>query len=162
MLAVGMGLVIPTVISRGRVLCFYRREDAVAAISNGVFLARDGFGLGTYPLEAKVWAVPPAFVWWLIKPGDAQGRFWGVGMWWSGTSSVSNAPRREFRVLLWPLDVVSIGVGVALLWTGAWARSRARSGRCSACGYDLSGLGPGKSCPECGKRGVGEGAGGAG
>lgn len=28
---------------------------------------------------------------------------------------------------------------------------RARRGRCSRCGYDLSGLPPGRACPECGR-----------
>jgi hypothetical protein len=33
-----------------------------------------------------------------------------------------------------------------LLWRGLWASA----GKCLMCGYDRSGLAPGKACPECG------------
>lgn len=67
-------------------------------------------------------------------------------------------------VMLWTAMLLSVGVGVGLVWSVAHRRRRSGVAGCPTCGYDLAGLGPGKSCPECGKRGVGvgEGAGGAG
>ena len=53
--------------------------------------------------------------------------------------------------MLWPIALTANIGGALLVRNGSRARLRARIGKCVACGYDLSGLTPGSSCPECGK-----------
>jgi hypothetical protein len=64
---------------------------------------------------------------------------------WSGELETASGPEIHLRVPLWLTTFVS-AVGSGGAW---WVRlRRARTG-CKRCGYDLSGLPPGSSCPEC-------------
>ena len=47
-----------------------------------------------------------------------------------------------------------LALPLAALTTWLWHLDRSKPGVCSACNYDLTGLAPGSTCPECGKGGV--------
>ncbi len=56
----------------------------------------------------------------------------------------------------WPEFIINTAFWAGVLWLvfggAAWLRGlwRIRQGRCAACGYDLRGLAPRSTCPECG------------
>lgn len=66
-----------------------------------------------------------------------------------------NMDRVNAFSLLVPALAVALGLtGLAILLGPKMRRARAKrlwrkQGRCTACGYDLTGLGPGHKCPEC-------------
>lgn len=64
--------------------------------------------------------------------------------WWFGHEEFGEGEYRFFP--LWPL-----ALSAAL---GGWAvaRSTPRTNQCRRCRYDLSGLGEGSVCPECGSK----------
>lgn len=98
-----------------------------------------------------------------ISIGDSRG-YYGIQTGWT----MIRNPYPEFR--LWfewsrggpvgalPNVAIPLWMPAVLLaaWSGAtWrrhlrVRGRAARGACASCGYDLEGLPPGTSCPECG------------
>ena len=55
------------------------------------------------------------------------------------------------------VNTLSYALFSAALWAGfmalrAWRRGR--RGRCTRCAYDLTGLGAGAACPECGSEAI--------
>jgi hypothetical protein len=54
----------------------------------------------------------------------------------------------DLRIPLWA-PFLLVASPAAWLWERK-RRGRFRAGRCAHCGYSLSGLAPGASCPECG------------
>ncbi|HZW07099.1 MAG TPA: hypothetical protein VFF65_08235, partial [Phycisphaerales bacterium] len=57
---------------------------------------------------------------------------------------------RSIAVVLWPIPPLLVACSALLLRSGILARRRSKAGCCTACGYDLTGLGAGAACPECG------------
>ena len=55
------------------------------------------------------------------------------------------------RAVLWPVPLLLWFPGVMVLRSGIIARRRAITGKCRACGYDLSGTSASSPCPECGE-----------
>ncbi len=64
---------------------------------------------------------------------------------------VGNRKVWGMNVLLWPFGAVALGGGVPLIVSGKCVRRLVNRGACERCGYDLKGLAPEASCPECGK-----------
>lgn len=96
----------------------------------------------------------PSLTWWFTRTPDTQ-TLWGVMS--RGRYREGSTQSDEFRVVLWPPAVVGLCGGGLLLWAGGRARKASRPHLCPKCGYDLAGLGPEMSCPECGwptKRGA--------
>jgi hypothetical protein len=82
-----------------------------------------------------------------------DGRDW-EGWAWRFESRHANTVGVRYRMYLIPLwpAFVAAGAGAAGLWgLGCWVAAR-NKGRCSSCGYDLSGLGGSAACPECGTK----------
>lgn len=61
----------------------------------------------------------------------------------------------ETRAIVVPLWMIALGALCPLLIARLRGRARARRvalGHCPSCGYDRSGVGAGRPCPECGRR----------
>ena len=63
-------------------------------------------------------------------------------------AAVNSAGRVWYRIVWVPLWLPWLLAAIATGWL--WRGPRSKPGRCAACGYDLTGLGDGASCPECG------------
>ncbi len=71
------------------------------------------------------------------------------------TNSIPGSPPRPLPYWpVWPGFAVDTLLYAGVLMLGVcgwrWARRRLPPGHCRGCGYDLSGLGDGVVCPECG------------
>ena len=68
-------------------------------------------------------------------------------LWW-WFQLPDGSPYAYLRVPLWVIALLA-----AVPTAGLWWRHLCRGGPCDCptCGYDLTGLAPGKCCPECGK-----------
>ena len=78
---------------------------------------------------------------WYVSRHDAVHRWWFL---------FRTIPRlqRDWAVPIW-----FVAAACALPTAWLWYRDRRdkRPGHCSRCGYELTGLAPGSTCPECGK-----------
>ena len=70
---------------------------------------------------------------------EAAGRF----CWWFEV--IKGSP----GAVIIPLWSVALVAALPTAWL--WHRDRRRPGHCPACDYDLIGLTPGSTCPECGR-----------
>lgn len=84
---------------------------------------------------------------WLF-PGDPGGGWVELGLIAYETSWATGV---LVRVVVWPLAAGALLSGWLMVLSGHRAARRARVGACVGCGYDLSGLGTGAVCPECGR-----------
>lgn len=124
----------------------------------GMWTVRSGLLRYVAPPDS---AFSDAYVDWLAEQRLIDSQFereWGASAWrldrkvgcklqvwrwsWDGHGVV---------VPMWPVAVMMIGGGALMVRSGGRARRRAMTGVCFGCGYDLSGLGAGAVCPECGK-----------
>ena len=71
--------------------------------------------------------------------------------YWGRHDSVLGGTLWVGAAVLWPIPLLLWTPAALLLRSGYRARRRAMTGRCSKCGYDLTGLGADAPCPECGK-----------
>jgi hypothetical protein len=105
---------------------------------------------GQVRLIVTDWANPlvPRWTFRRYRPDRQSGFFpptfgWNAALGWS---SFSIREQRGCAVPLWPIGLAS-GAASAIGW---WScRRRPAAGICPSCNYDLSGLPPGSSCPEC-------------
>jgi hypothetical protein len=108
-----------------------------------VFEGRLGYILSHGPMVT----VPPS-----VRASEAE--FVGVtitrGYWWMVPDSDVTAYRCMVTVPLGWLLLVSAVLPAFALWSQLRERHRTRRGRCTACGYDLTGNVSGV-CPECGE-----------
>ena len=111
------------------------RSTAEWKVKNG------GISVRWFRNSGSRWASPG----WYINDWQFDSPSHGLPSWYISSGF------GDLEVPLWTLATLA-ALPSALLW---WYDRRGKApGLCAACNYDLTGLAPGSTCPECGKTGA--------
>lgn len=123
--------------------------NAVGVLHGVVFVHFLDFA--QWPRGVSASPLPPGFD--VLVPSHESPIGWArpVGQWNVGVAAYDSFRKGQHMVRV--PAVLLVGAGVWLVRSGRRA-GRVGAGACAVCGYDLSGLGVGAVCPECGEGAV--------